>query len=200
MADTAQDMIVSEPFQLFDAWMSDAARSEVGDASAMSVATVDQAGMPSVRILLLKGVDHRGFVFFTNTESRKGRQMAANAKAGLCFHWKSLARQVRVEGRVERVSDAEADAYYASRPRGSRIGAWASLQSEPLESRETLERKVAEVEARFPEETVPRPPFWTGYRVVPERIEFWREGAYRLHDRIEYLRTGEGWSHRRLYP
>ena len=200
MADSAADMIVTDPFQLFAEWMSEAARSEIDDASAMSLATVGEGGMPSVRIVLLKGVDRRGFVFYTNLNSRKGRQLRANPKAALCFHWKSVARQVRIEGSVELISDAEADTYYASRPRGSRIGAWASMQSEPLESREVLERQVAETDARFPGETVPRPPFWSGFRVVPERIEFWRDGAYRLHDRIEYLRDGDGWSHRRLYP
>ena len=194
------DMVVGDPFALFGRWLAEAERSEPREPNAMSVATVGADGMPSVRVLLLKGLDQRGFVFYTNLASRKAAQMAANPKVALCFHWKSLGRQVRVEGLAERVTEAEADAYFASRPRGSQIGAWASRQSEPLESRAVLERAVAEMEARYGSGPVPRPPHWSGTRVVPERIEFWREREFRLHDRIIYLRSGGGWSSQRVYP
>ena len=194
-------MIVENPFVLFARWFAEAEASEPRDPNAMSVATVDGDGMPSVRILLLKGVDDRGFVFYTNIESRKGRQIAANPRVALCLHWKSLARQVRVEGPVERVTDAEADAYFASRARGSQIGAWASRQSEALESRAVLERAVSDVELRFAGAPVPRPPHWCGTRVLPTRIEFWRDREFRLHDRIVYTPgTSGGWRTERLYP
>jgi len=194
------DMIVADPLRLFDAWFEEASTKEPDNPNAMTVATVDDTGMPSSRILLLKGVDARGFVFYTNLRSRKSRQIAGNPKAALCFHWKSTGKQVRVEGAVESVDDAEADAYYASRPRGSQIGAWASHQSEPLESRAALIERVADFEGRFGAAEVPRPVFWGGWRVVPSRIEFWRDGAFRLHDRIVYERDGVGWSNRRLFP
>lgn len=194
------DMIVDDPFALFRRWLAEAEAAEPDVANAMSVATVGTDGAPSIRILLLKGLDERGFVFYSNLESRKGREMAGNAATALCFHWKSTRRQVRVEGPVERVSDAEADAYFATRPRGSRIGAWASRQSEPLESRAALEARVAAVEAEHAGREVPRPPFWSGWRLVPERIEFWRDGAFRLHDRIVYARAGGGWTTERLFP
>lgn len=194
------DMIVDDPFALFRRWLAEAEAAEPDVANAMSVATVGTDGAPSIRILLLKGLDERGFVFYSNLESRKGREMAGNAATALCFHWKSTRRQVRVEGPVERVSDAEADAYFATRPRGSQIGAWASRQSEPLESRAALEARVAAVEAEHAGREVPRPPFWSGWRLVPERIEFWRDGAFRLHDRIVYARAGGGWTTERLFP
>lgn len=194
------DMIVDDPFALFRAWLAEAEASEPDVANAMAVATVGSDGVPSARILLLKGLDERGFVFYSNVESRKGRELTANAVAALCFHWKSTRRQVRVEGPVERVSDAEADAYFASRPRGSQIGAWASRQSEPLDSRSALEARVAAVEAQHAGHDVPRPPFWSGWRLVPTRIEFWRDGAFRLHDRIAYGRVGDTWTTERLFP
>ena len=194
------DMVQDDPYALFARWFAEAERAEPRDPDAMSLATVGADGMPSVRIVLLKGVDDRGFVFYTNLDSRKGRQIAAHPKAALCFHWKSLGRQVRIEGPTETVTDAEADAYFATRPRGSQIGAWASLQSQPLESRALLERRVAELEANYEGRDVPRPPHWSGTRVLPLRIEFWREGEFRLHDRIVYTRDGAGWATQRLYP
>jgi pyridoxamine 5'-phosphate oxidase len=167
----------------------------------MALATVDKDGLPDVRMVLLKGFDHNGFVFYTNLESRKGTELAQNMKAALCFHWKSLRRQVRVRGPVERVSDAEADAYFASRPRGSRIGAWASKQSRPLESRFALEKAVAEYTAKYPLGEIPRPPHWSGFRIVPQMIEFWADRQFRLHDRVVFDRTAEGgWKKARLYP
>ncbi|MFV3129610.1 pyridoxamine 5'-phosphate oxidase [Niveispirillum sp. KHB5.9] len=190
----------TDPFAQFQAWFAEAEAAEINDANAMSVATVGADGRPSVRILLLKGLDDRGFTFFTNTQSRKGDQLSACHFAALTFHWKSLRRQVRIEGPVERVTDEEADTYFASRPHGSRIGAWASQQSRPLDSRATLEQAVRDTEARFGE-TVPRPPHWTGFRVVPDRVEFWQDREYRLHDRILFTREGEGeWAKGRLYP
>lgn len=191
----------ADPLALFAAWLAEAAEHEPNDPNAVALATADASGAPSVRMVLLKGFDPAGFVFYTNLESRKGGQLAANPRAALCFHWKSLRRQVRVEGPVSPVSAAEADAYYASRPRGSRIGAWASRQSRPLSGRDELERAVAEAEARFPGDEVPRPPFWSGFRVAPERVEFWAERPFRLHDRIVFLRGGAGgWTAERQYP
>jgi pyridoxamine 5'-phosphate oxidase len=166
----------------------------------MALATVDERGMPDVRMVLLKGFDAAGFVFYTNLESRKGMELAAVPKAALCFHWKSLRRQVRVRGAVEPVSAAEADEYFASRPRLSRIGAWASDQSRPLESRLALEKSVALHTAKYALGAIPRPPHWSGFRVVPEEIEFWRDGAFRLHDRLRFAREGAGWSRTALYP
>ena len=195
------DMVVDDPYTLFDAWFDEAKRSEPTYPDAMTVTTVGADGMPSARILLLKGVDRRGFVFYTNQRSRKGRQLAANPHCALCFFWKSLDRQVRVEGTVSPVSEAEADAYFASRPRGSQIGAWASDQSEPLESRAFLEARIAELEGRFGDAPVPRPAHWSGFRVSPVRIEFWREGRYRLHDRIVYVLGEDGaWTPTQLFP
>jgi pyridoxamine 5'-phosphate oxidase len=191
----------AEPFELFASWFKDAEKSEPNEPNAMALATVDKDGLPDVRMVLLKGFDHNGFVFYTNLESRKGTELAQNMKAALCFHWKSLRRQVRVRGPVERVSDAEADAYFASRPRGSRIGAWASKQSRPLESRFALEKAVAEYTAKYPLGEIPRPPHWSGFRIVPQMIEFWADRQFRLHDRVVFDRTAEGgWKKARLYP
>jgi pyridoxamine 5'-phosphate oxidase len=191
----------ADPLARFEAWMAEAARSEPNDPNAVCLATATPEGRPSARMVLLKGVDDRGFVFYTNLESRKGEELAANPQAALCFHWKSLQRSVRVEGPVERVSDAEADAYYASRARGSRIGAWASRQSRPLEGRFALEKAVAEHTMRFGLGEIPRPPFWSGFRVLPRRIEFWRDMPFRLHDRQVFHREGTGaWRLEALYP
>jgi pyridoxamine 5'-phosphate oxidase len=190
----------ADPFSLFGSWLAEAEASEPADPNAMALATVDEDGMPDVRTVLLKGFDEAGFVFYTNLDSRKGRQLRANPKAALLFYWKSLKRQVRLRGVVEPVSSAEADAYFASRPRLSRIGAWASRQSELLESRLALEKAVAAATARFAAGAVPRPPHWSGFRLTPVAIEFWREGAFRLHDRVLFRRDGEAWSRQRLYP
>lgn len=191
---------VEEPFRLFDAWLAEAAASEPNDPNAMALSTVDPDGMPDVRMVLLKGIDREGFVFYTNFESAKGRELLASMKAALCFHWKSLRRQVRVRGHVEVVTDKEADSYFASRPRGSRIGAWASKQSRPLESRFALEKAVAEYTARYAIGEVPRPSYWSGFRVIPTSIEFWHDRPFRLHDRILFGREGGGWTRTRLYP
>ncbi len=193
----------SDPFALFRAWMADASASEPNDPNAMTLATVDADGLPNARIVLLKGFDERGFCFFTNTRSAKGRELDGAGKAAIVFHWKSLARQVRARGLVARVSDAEADAYYLSRPWGSRIGAWASDQSQPLASRDELVARVAEVEKRHPEgSNLPRPPHWTGYRLTPLAIEFWHDRPFRLHDRVTFTRPDETtpWSRLRLFP
>jgi len=191
-----------DPFALFGAWFTEAEASEPNDPNAMALAAVAADGMPSVRMVLLKGFDETGFVFFTNLESRKGEQLKANPKAALCFHWKTLQRSVRVEGSVTPVSPAEADAYFATRARSSRIGAWASKQSRPLASRFDLERRIAEYTARFGLGEVPRPPFWSGFRLAPLRIEFWKNGAFRLHDRLVFTRAdlAEGWTIERLFP
>ncbi|MCI0431288.1 MAG: pyridoxamine 5'-phosphate oxidase [Rhodospirillales bacterium] len=191
-----------DPFALFTAWMAEAEASEPNDPNAMALATAGADGMPSLRMVLLKGLDSEGFVFYTNLESRKGEQLKANPKAALCLHWKSLERSVRVEGTVTPVSDSDADAYFASRPRSSRIGAWASRQSRPLTGRFELERRIAEYAAKFGLGEVPRPPFWSGYRLAPLRIEFWKNGAFRLHDRLLFRRerVTDGWIIERLFP
>ena len=189
-----------DPIALFETWLKAAGESEVNDPHAMSLATVDQTGLPDVRIVLFKGLVARGFVFYTNEQSAKGEQLRGQSKAALCFHWKSQKRQVRVRGEAEPVSAAESDAYFASRARGSRIGAWASDQSRPVDDRESLMAKTAEVEARFEGEDVPRPDHWYGWRVKPDSIEFWQDGAFRLHDRIVFRSGAEGWSKTRLYP
>ena len=192
----------NEPFALFANWLKDAGASEFNDPNALALATVDEAGLPNVRMVLLKGFDTDGFVFYTNFESRKGREILAAGKAAMCFHWKSLRRQVRIRGPVEVVTDEEADAYYASRPRGSRIGAWASKQSRPLESRFALEKAVAEYTARHAIGEIPRPEYWSGFRIRPVSIEFWHDRPFRLHDRVEFTReTPETpWAKARLYP
>ncbi|MBE0532748.1 MAG: pyridoxamine 5'-phosphate oxidase [Rhodospirillales bacterium] len=192
--------VTNDPFGLFKQWLADAEKSEINDPTAMALATADAEGRPSVRMVLLKGVDERGFVFYTNLTSRKGRQLAANPRVGLCFHWKSLRRQVNVEGPVSPVDTAEADAYFASRDRGSQIGAWASKQSQPLEGRFDLESRVAKFAAKFHVGAVPRPEFWSGFRVVPERIEFWEDRPFRLHNRLVFQRTDGAWQTQNLFP
>ena len=202
-ADPPEDIFKREdPFTLFEQWLGDAKKKELNDPNAMALATADADGFPDVRMVLLKGVDAQGFVFYTNTESAKGVQLQSNARAALCFHWKSLRRQVRVRGVVSQVSAEEADAYFKSRARDSRIGAWASKQSRPLESRFALEKAVAGYAAKFNIGEIPRPEFWTGFRVAPVRIEFWRDRAFRLHDRMVFERSqpGESWAVSRLYP
>lgn len=191
-----------DPLELFGKWMKDAEGAEVNDPNAMALATVDPDGRPGVRMVLLKGFDTRGFVFYTNRESRKGRAIAANRGAALCFHWKTLRRQVRVEGRIEPVGDAESDAYFKSRPFGSRVGAWASDQSRPLDSRTTLANRIAEIEQEYigHENDIPRPGHWGGYRLIPEAIEFWHDGKFRLHRRVVYTPRGGSWDKVMLYP
>ena len=188
------------PIALFRDWMAEAESSEPNNPNAMSLATASPEGVPSVRMLLLKGVDERGFVFYTNMASRKALDLGANPRAAMGFHWKSLGRQVRIEGGVEQVSGAEADAYFASRPRSSQIGAWASKQSQPLNGRLKLERRVAKYTAKFHIGAVPRPDFWSGFRLLPERIEFWEERPFRLHDRLLFVQSGDGWTTEKLYP
>ncbi|WP_437661481.1 pyridoxamine 5'-phosphate oxidase [Sorangium sp. So ce1182] len=190
----------TDPFVLARELLEQRQTTEPTDATAMTLATADASGRPSARMVLLKGIDDRGFVFFTNYGSRKAVELEANPFAALCIHWAKAAEQIRVEGRVERVTEAESDAYFATRPRGSQIGAWASRQSAPLPSRERLVERVREIEARFEGRPVPRPEFWGGYRVVPERIELWRGQESRLHDRVVYHRDGGGWRVERLYP
>ena len=189
-----------EPFGLFVDWLGDAKGTEPNDANAMALSTVDASGAPDSRMVLLKDVDAAGFTFYSNRESAKGLDLAAHPRAALLFHWKSLRRQVRVRGAIEPVSAAEADAYFASRARESRIGAWASDQSRPLDSRAALEAAVARETARFEGGDVPRPERWTGWRVVPDSVEFWRDRPFRLHDRLRFDRAGEGWTTTRLWP
>lgn len=190
----------TDPFALFNGWLTEALAKEPNDANAMALATVDETGLPDVRMVLLKEADERGFVFYTNLESAKGRQLAADPKAALLLHWKSLRRQVRVRGHVEAVSAAEADAYWATRARPAQIGGWASAQSRPLPDRMALEKKIAEVGLKFGLGKVPRPPHWSGFRIVPQTLEFWRDRPFRLHERLVFERAGEGWTTKRLFP
>lgn len=192
----------TDPLEIFGTWYAEAGKSEPNDPSAMALATVGPDGTPAVRMVLLKDYDADGFVFYTNYESRKGEQLLSHPKAALLFHWKSLRRQVRIEGPIRQTTPEEADTYFATRARGSQLGAWASEQSRPLESRFALEKRVAEVTARYVVGKVPRPPHWSGFRLQPTLIEFWQDGAFRLHDRLEYRRSspGEPWTTRTLYP
>ncbi|WP_246473033.1 pyridoxamine 5'-phosphate oxidase [Pelagibacterium limicola] len=189
-----------DPFGLFDEWLAAARESEVNDPNAMTLASVDDAGLPDARVVLLNGLDPRGFVFFTNFGSNKGRQLRAHPRAALLFHWKSLRRQVRIRGDVEEVSAQEADAYFATRPPQSRIGAHASAQSRPLESRAVLLEKTEQLTATFGQGPIPRPDYWSGFRIRPLEIEFWKDGAFRLHDRVVFTRDSDRWARTRLYP
>ncbi|MEP6342475.1 MAG: pyridoxamine 5'-phosphate oxidase [Maricaulaceae bacterium] len=192
----------TDPLALFSEWMTDARGAEPNDSNAMSLATVDAEGFPDVRMVLLKGIDERGFTFYTNANSAKGQQLKTQAKAALCFHWKSLRRQVRVRGSVIAVKGQEADDYFASRARGSKLGAWSSDQSRPVASRATLEAKVSEAESRFENREISRPEFWHGWRVEPVQIEFWRDRPFRLHDRLLFSRAdkNQSWTTGRLFP
>ena len=189
-----------DPITLFGEWLDDARSSEPNDPNAVALASVDQHGMPDVRMVLLKDFDEAGFVFYTNFESAKGLQVNQAMKAAMCFHWKSLRRQVRLRGPVEIVSDGEADAYFQSRHPQSRLGAWASDQSRPLDSRETLINRVEDYRARYGEQNIPRPPHWSGFRIKPQSIEFWQDGEFRLHDRVQFVPDGDQWTGTRLYP
>jgi pyridoxamine 5'-phosphate oxidase len=191
---------MTDPIAIFDEWLGDARQAEVNDPEAMALATADAAASPTVRMVLLKGHGPQGFVFYTNNESDKGRQLETNPSAALLFHWKTLRRQVRIEGRVERVPGEMADNYFATRSRDSQLGAWASDQSRPLESRAHFERRYEEVKQRFEGQEVPRPAHWGGYRIVPERIEFWSDRPHRLHERRLFTRSGDAWSEKLLYP
>lgn len=192
---------LTDPFALFGAWMADARHLEMNDSNAMSLATVDSGGNPDVRIVLLKNFDERGFVFYTNNQSNKGEQLSEQQTAALCFHWKSLRRQVRIRGRAVAVTDRESDDYFASRARGSKIGAIASDQSRILESRELFENRIRDLENQYDEQDeIPRPPHWGGWRIIPDSIEFWRDRPYRLHDRLVFARDGDEWTKQRLFP
>ncbi len=192
--------MTADPHLLFEEWLAEAQLSEPNDPVAMALATADAQGRPSVRMVLMKGHDERGFVFYSNRRSRKGAELAANPQAALLFHWKSLRRQVRIEGPAEPVSDAEADAYFATRGRDSQLGAWASDQSRPLDRRETFEARYQQMKGRYEGVEVPRPPRWSGFRVVAERIELWTDRAHRLHERRLFTRVGDRWSEGLLYP
>ena len=194
--------VADEPFALFRDWLTEAEKSELNDPNAMALSTVDLDGLPDVRMVLMKGFDTDGFVFYSHIASQKGQELAANPKAALLFHWKSLRRQVRIRGNVSSVTDTEADAYFATRPKQAQIGAWASKQSQPLESRFAFEQAIAKVAAKYVIGTVPRPSGWSGWRITPLRIEFWHDRPFRLHDRIEFRRDapGQPWSKTRLYP
>lgn len=192
--------MTTDPIARFSDWLTEAEASEPNDPNAVALATVNASGQPAVRMVLLKGLSAEGFVFYTNQQSRKANDLSANARAGLLFHWKTLRRQVRVEGAVSIVSDAEADAYFETRGRISKLGAWASDQSRPLPDRAKLETKLADVTARFAGGDVPRPPHWSGYRVAPERIEFWWDGEHRLHNRELFIRERDGWTTSLMYP
>jgi len=192
--------MTSDPFALFEQWFAEARAAEPNDPEAMALATADSGGNPSVRMVLLKGHGPEGFTFYTNVGSRKGGELAANPNAALLFHWKTLRRQVRIEGSVEAVATEEADAYYATRARDSQLGAWASDQSRPLDRRETLEARFAEVARRYDGQPVPRPPHWVGFRVKPRQMEFWKDGAHRLHERQTFVREDGSWSEGLLYP
>jgi pyridoxamine 5'-phosphate oxidase len=194
------DRLRQDPHALFDAWLAEAVIREPSDPNAAALATVDATGAPHVRIVLIKAHDARGFVFYTNLGSAKGRDLRTNPRAALAVHWKSLRRQVRIEGAVVLVDDAEADAYFATRPREAQLGAWASRQSDGMDGEDQLETEVAKVAARFGDGVVPRPPFWSGFRVAPDRIEFWEDRAGRLHCRWEFRATSDGWASRYLFP
>ena len=189
-----------KPIELFQEWFEEAKKSEINDPNAMNLATISSDGKPSSRIVLLKSYDDKGFVFYTNSNSKKGRAIKNNDSVALNFHWKTLQRQIRIEGNVSQISNAEADEYYNSRPLGSRIGAWASLQSEELDDRSTLTKRVEEFEKKFLDNNVPRPPHWNGYLVAPILIEFWQDMPFRLHDRLEFRMENDGWVTRKLYP
>lgn len=197
---TNLNVFPENPFPLFEDWLAEAEKSEPSYANAMTLATSGKNGRPAARTMLLKGVDERGFVFFTNSNSHKGQNLAENPQAELLFYWKSQKRQVRVSGNVEQVTAEEADAYFATRPRNSQIGAWASRQSQELDSRETFEKAFADIQEKYEGQDVPRPPHWNGYRVLPDHIEFWMEVEFRLHRRYLYERDGENWTKKMLYP
>lgn len=190
----------NKPFELFADWLKEAEKNEINDPNAMAVASVDETGLPNVRMVLLKDYSTEGFVFYTNFESTKGHEILASGKVALLFHWKSLRRQIRIRGAAVKVTKEEADSYYATRARGSRIGAWASKQSRPLESRFALEKAVAEYTAKFGLGAIPRPDYWSGFRVIPQEMEFWHDRQFRLHDRVVFKRNGENWEKTQLYP